>query len=104
MFNIKPYYLVLCLLVLPLFAIANEPTKQQALASINEAQQLWSQSKTAGHEWSTIKPLVAQAKQAIDSTNYESAIELAKKASAQAKLALAQAEYEQTNWLKNLPK
>ncbi|ORU93793.1 MAG: hypothetical protein A6F70_06695 [Cycloclasticus sp. symbiont of Bathymodiolus heckerae] len=79
-------------------------TQSQAKEAILTAHNLWDKTKTAGHEWNTIKPLMAQATQALQENDYITAIALAKKASTQSKLALVQAEREKTNWLNNLPK
>jgi len=93
------------ILIIGLFCTsANATTAADAEKSIQSAQNLWDKTKLAGHEWNTIKPLVAQAKQSLDNKKYAVAIELANKATQQAKLALIQAEHEKTNWLNNLPK
>ena len=84
--------------------LANATTATDAAKSIQLAEDLWDKTKSAGHEWNTIKPLVAQAKQALKSKDFATAIELSNKASQQAELALIQAEHEKTNWLNNLPK
>ncbi|MEO1963044.1 MAG: hypothetical protein ABGX64_04690 [Cycloclasticus sp.] len=83
---------------------AHAQTESEANNAIIEAQSLWDESIAAGHEWNTIKPLVAQAKQAFRAKDFATAISLAKEASAQSKEALVQAEYEKTNWVNNLPK
>ena len=83
---------------------ANASTAAEASKGIQTAENLWYKTKLAGHEWNTIKPLVAQAKQSLNNKEYTAAIELSNKAAQQAKLALIQAEHEKTNWLHNLPK
>lgn len=78
----------------------------QSLAeqAITTAEKLLVQSAKVDHEWSTAKPLIKQAKKALQLKQYENAYSFAKKASQQSTLALEQAETEQTNWSLNLPK
>ncbi len=94
--------LILCLYCLAAFALP--ATQTNAKEAIKSAHTLLDQSKIAGHEWSTAKPLIAQAKQALQLQKYAKAITLAEKASEQSKLALDQAEHEKNNWLNSLPK
>ncbi|PCH83849.1 MAG: hypothetical protein COB26_11715 [Piscirickettsiaceae bacterium] len=92
-------------ILLSIFCLtANAQTKDEAKRAIDHAQILWDQTIIAGHEWNTIKPLVAQAKQALKSNDFTKALALATQASVQSKHALVQAEHEKTNWVKNLPK
>jgi len=102
--NIKCLFLVLLLSLACTSAYSQTATQKQAKQAIASANALWNKTKAAGHEWNTIKPLVAQAKQALSTNNYATAIALANEASAQSKLALTQAEHEKTNWLLNVPK
>ena len=82
---------------------AQTVTQSQAEAAIQSANELWEQSKRSGHEWTTIKPLVTQANQALDAKNFTQAITFARQAKRQAQLALIQAENEKTNWLLSVP-
>jgi len=50
------------------------------------------------------RPLIAQAKQALQTNDFSTATALAQKASTQSELAITQAEHEKTNWVNNLPK
>jgi len=101
--NIK-YLFTLLLSLYCISVSAQQSTQSEANAAIHAAHDLWDQTKVAGHEWNTIKPLIAQAKQALESGDYAAAMTLATKASAHSKQALIQAEHEKTNWLNNLPK
>jgi len=96
--------LSLAILLSFLYTSANATSASEASENIQAAEDLWNKTKSAGHEWTTIKPLVAQAKQAFNSKDYAAAVELSSKATKQAELALIQAEHEKTNWLNNLPK
>lgn len=100
--NIKTIAIALFFATLSLSATAN--TADKAQQAIDNAQKLWDQSKTSGHEWNTVKPLVAQAKQALSAKDYDSAIKLANHGAKQAELSLIQAEHEKTNYLNSLIK
>lgn len=95
-------------LVLSLFFIlplqAGSVSATEANASIMAAEKKAVEAKAAGHEWNTVQPLIAQAKQALDKKDYETASSKAKAAFHQAKMALEQSETEKTNWVLNLPK
>jgi len=99
--NIK--YLFALLLSLYCISVSAQ-SSTQAEAAIHSAHELWDKTKVAGHEWNTIKPLIAQAKQALKAKDYATAINLAEQASAHSKQALIQAEHEKTNWVNSLPK
>ncbi|PHS72211.1 MAG: hypothetical protein COB22_05795 [Cycloclasticus sp.] len=104
MINIKHVVLIFCLLTLTASVFAAKATKSDAEESIQSAQQLWDKSIAVGHEWNTVKPLVAQAKQAMETNDFAAAVALANRAAEQAELSLVQAEHEKTNWVNNLPK
>lgn len=93
-----------CLLALPLMSIAADATKVDAENSIQTAMQLWENTRLAGHEWTTIRPLIAQAKQALLTNDFSTATAFAQKASTQSELAITQAEHEKTNWINNVLK
>ncbi|HIG78524.1 MAG TPA: hypothetical protein EYQ47_00615 [Cycloclasticus sp.] len=102
--NIKALLLSILLTNLGFITSVHADDKSDAQSAIENAQSLWDQSIAVGHEWNTIKPLIAQAKQALQENDFAKAIALAKEASAQSKHAIIQAELEQTNWVNNLPK
>jgi len=103
--KISRIYLLCILLSLTSFAaLADSVTQAQAKAATEEAYDLWQQTIAVGHEWNTIKPLVAQSKQELRGKLYASSLSLANRAIAQSKQALIQAEHEKTNWVNNLPK
>ncbi|ORU91795.1 MAG: hypothetical protein A6F72_03425 [Cycloclasticus sp. symbiont of Poecilosclerida sp. N] len=105
LFNNSRAVLICILLILASFSsIAKSVTQAQAKAATEEAHNLWQQSIAAGHEWSTIKPLVVQSKKNLTAKLYFSALSLAEQAISQSKQALIQAEHEKINWLNNLPK
>lgn len=96
--------LLLSFLLVPFSLVnAQSTTKAEAQNAIQNAGQVWEQAKASGHEWNTIEPLVSQAKQALKTQKYTTALALANQASQQAKLALKQAEHEKTNWVNNVP-
>jgi len=101
--NIK-YLFALLLSLYCISASAQPSTQSEAKAAIHGASNLWAQAKSAGHEWSTIKPLIAQAKKALEAKEYATAVHLAEQASAHSQQALIQAEHEKTNWVNSLPK
>ncbi|MBL4743351.1 MAG: hypothetical protein JKX87_01725 [Cycloclasticus sp.] len=96
--------ILLPLLLTLICSTAYAQTSSEAEQAIQSADKLWAATITAGHEWNTIKPLVAQAKQALKTNDFSAAITLANRASEQSVLALIQAEHEKTNWVNNLPK
>ena len=102
--KIKPLLLLIALSLVCANVYSQSATQTQAEQAIVNARVLWNKTKVAGHEWNTIKPLVTQAKQALDKKDYATAITLAQEASAQSELALIQAEHEKTNWQLNIPK
>ncbi len=102
--NFKTLLLALLLSFVSFSTFSQSAAHSQAKTAIQQANELWQQSIAAGHEWVTIKPLVAQAKQAFAANDFKSALALANEASAQSKQALIQAQFEATNWVNNLPK
>lgn len=92
------------LLLTLICSTAYAQTASEAEQAVQLADKFWAETITAGHEWNTIKPFVAQAKQALKTKDFSTAITLANRASEQSKLALIQAEHEKTNWVNNLPK
>ena len=100
----KTITLLISILISLFYLTANAQTNAEAEQAVKDAQSLQEQTIAVGHEWSTIKPLIAKAKQALKANEYKSAITFAKKASEQSKLALIQAQYEKANWKSSLPK
>lgn len=97
--------LIFLFLILSFFSvIVHAQSAAEAKQAVERAQKLWNKTIEVGHEWNTIKPLVAQAKQALRSNDYAKAIALANKGSLQSEQAIIQSEHEKTNWVHNLPK
>lgn len=102
--NIKSLTLLVILALTGTTTYAQMASESEAEQSITAAQTLWNKTKVTGHEWNTIKPLIAQANQALKANNFTKATQLANEASAQSKLALIQAEHEKNSWVLNVPK
>ncbi|MFT6624727.1 MAG: hypothetical protein ACJAZI_000800 [Cycloclasticus sp.] len=99
------YLFILALLTLLSFNVnAHGTSKSQAEQALQTADDLLAKTITAGHQWTTIKPLIDQSKKALKTKDFGTSISLANEAIEQAKLALMQAENEKTNWLHSLPK
>jgi len=99
------YLFILALLTLFSFNVnADGTSKSQAEQAIQTANELLTKTIVAGHEWTTLKPLIDQSKKALEAKDFDTSISLANEAIEQSKLALMQAESEKTNWLHSLPK
>ena len=91
------------LVVFFMSTIAYAASQQQAEEALATAEKLLLQSTQADHEWTTVKPLIKQAKKALKSNQFDNAYSFAVKASEQSTLALKQAENEKSTWALNLP-
>lgn len=99
------YLFILALLTLFSFNVnAHGTSKSQAEQALQTANDLLARTITAGHQWTTLKPLINQSKKALQAKDFDISISLANEAIKQSKLALMQAENEKTNWLHSLPK
>ena len=73
---------------------------QQLLRASEQARQ---RAEALGYEWSTIRPLLKQAKAALEAGDQTQAVILLRKAKKHAELAIAQAKYADENWHSMMP-
>jgi len=83
--------------------VVSEPDKQTVQAAIELAEAFRSQANNLGSEWTTIEPLLADARKVSALGDFTKAITLANEAKTHAELAIKQAEYERRHWQKRVP-
>ncbi len=77
--------------------------KQTVHAAIEQAEAVRLQANNLGSEWTTIEPLLADARKASAQGDFTKAMTLTKEAKIHAELAIKQAEYEQRHWQQRVP-
>ena len=78
--------------------------KVTALDAIKQAEAVRLQADDLGFEWTTIGPLLANARKSFESGDFVSAAALANEAEKHAEQAVIQAHYEQQHWQERVPR
>jgi len=82
---------------------AGAEDKAQATQLCEAAEAARKMSAEAGHEWTTVGPLIKKGQEAIEKGELESALKLCEKARFQGEAAVEQANIESATWTGRMP-